>query len=426
MKNITIRPFFLKTHVSWLASLAFILLFNVGLAQESCYQKIRTDGLKWMQQQNYGEALNQFWAARSCADLPPNNDLDALIKNAQESYLQDLQQTIIRTKEAEKQALAAKKRAENAKEAEKNARQEAEENAEEARRQGKMAEALRLALLSDIARQKGQKSEALMLSFLALELSDSNTYANVIKSFAEAVKDSFNVPVMETVDPITDLHFPLKNQSLLTVTTPSSIEMIDLSKTSFSQQTIEEEMVLSAAKSGNIPYVLTRSYDRQHAKLWSLDSGSAVPIDDHNQSITSATFSQDAGLLVTCSRDHTAIIWDSKGAPVARLSGHTGNVYEAGFSSDGKFLYTRSSDGTVRIWDTKGKELTVLGDKEVFIHCASFSPEGDQIITGSATGYAKVWDLSGKLLFQLEHPSGPVKEAFFLPSGKKIITRSCR
>ena len=70
-------------------------------AQPSCYEKIRGDGLRFVQQEKYGEAITQFWTAlTTCPDLPKNHDLDQLIQRAQATWVAELKATAQKAIEA--------------------------------------------------------------------------------------------------------------------------------------------------------------------------------------------------------------------------------------------------------------------------------------------------------------------------------------
>ena len=62
--------------------LAGLLLFFNGMlfSQENCYERLKQKGIELYNQGEYKEAAKKFEAAKFCADLPGQNDLDTWIK----------------------------------------------------------------------------------------------------------------------------------------------------------------------------------------------------------------------------------------------------------------------------------------------------------------------------------------------------------
>ena len=72
----------------------------------------------------------------------------------------------------------------------------------------------------------------------------------------------------------------------------------------------------------------------------------------HDDVVTSATFSPDGTRVVTASNDKTTRVWDAAtGAPIGKPMQHEGWVYSAAFSPDGGRVVTASGDNTARVWD---------------------------------------------------------------------------
>ena len=72
----------------------------------------------------------------------------------------------------------------------------------------------------------------------------------------------------------------------------------------------------------------------------------------HDQGVTSASFSPDGRRVVTTSWDDTARLWDAAtGSPLGEPMRHEAFVESASFSRDGRHVVTASSDDTARIWD---------------------------------------------------------------------------
>ena len=78
------------------------------------------------------------------------------------------------------------------------------------------------------------------------------------------------------------------------------------------------------------------------------------------------TFSPDAQLIATASRDKTARIWNREGELLAVLSGHEGLVWSVDFSPAGDRLLTASFDRTARVWLVDVEDLLRVAQQRSF------------------------------------------------------------
>jgi len=120
-------------------------------------------------------------------------------------------------------------------------------------------------------------------------------------------------------------------------------------------------------------------------------------IDGHSLKVNAANFSPDSKLLVTCSEDSTAKVWDLNGKLQFVLKGHQEIVLHACFSPDGELIATASLDGTACLWDKKGKKRIELKHHNAPVSYISFSHDGKRIYTASFDNTVKVSDLNGNL-----------------------------
>jgi len=97
----------------------------------------------------------------------------------------------------------------------------------------------------------------------------------------------------------------------------------------------------------------------------------------HSGNVNYGDFSPDNKLIVTCSDDKTARVWDAlNGRLLYVLNGHSKPILKASFSPDNKSLFTSDHDST-RIWDVQTGTLKfILGGKNAII-----SPDGKAITT---------------------------------------------
>lgn len=120
----------------------------------------------------------------------------------------------------------------------------------------------------------------------------------------------------------------------------------------------------------------------------------------HRGPVISLCFHPRFNLLVSCSEDNTAKVWDADSGTIERtLSGHTDDVQWCEFSKDGALLATCSTDTTIRLWDF-GKEndgtfesvKTLLGHDHT-VSCVTFSKDGDFLYSASRDKTIKMWEV---------------------------------
>ncbi|MFH2141693.1 MAG: caspase family protein [Bacteroidota bacterium] len=146
----------------------------------------------------------------------------------------------------------------------------------------------------------------------------------------------------------------------------------------------------------------------------------------HTEKINSISYSPDGKIIVTCSNDHTAKIWDAKtGKLLYSLEGHSDIVNSVNVSSDNERIVT-AGDNSAKIWSAQtGKLLFSIEDKNCnyTILSAKFSPDSKTVVTTSKS--VKIWDVvTGELLNSLDGHSDWILNANFSMDGKKLVTAS--
>ncbi|GAB2809054.1 hypothetical protein GCM10027043_05310 [Ferruginibacter profundus] len=124
----------------------------------------------------------------------------------------------------------------------------------------------------------------------------------------------------------------------------------------------------------------------------------------HDDFISTASYSPDGKYIATAYFGKNAILWNAKTRDSLHLlSGHTGAIYSATFSNDGEYIVTASEDKTAKVWQTSnGKLVATLSGHANYLSTASFSPDGKKVITASDDNTIKVWNtFTGDLLFTL-------------------------
>jgi WD40 repeat protein len=119
-------------------------------------------------------------------------------------------------------------------------------------------------------------------------------------------------------------------------------------------------------------------------------------IQAHDTWVYAAAFAPwDTNLLVTCSFDRSAHLWELSTGRRLLTVDHPGDaIRNVAFSPTERLLVTAGWDLAVRLWDSDtGRPIPpVLRDPGRTMK-AMFSPDGDRLLTSSWDGVARVWDL---------------------------------
>ena len=129
----------------------------------------------------------------------------------------------------------------------------------------------------------------------------------------------------------------------------------------------------------------------------------------HNAAITALQVNTEHTLLVSGSRDNTALIWnlpkrqDAWGVEYTRLCGHNHFVSDVCFTSDSSHLLTSSWDKTLRLWDLSTRSTkTLFKDHTKDVLAATFSPCNRRIISCSRDKTVRLWNILGECKVKLE------------------------
>ena len=382
-----------------------IFLAILSAIGQNCYENTRTLGRQSYAAKHYTQAMNEYFAAYFCENLPENHDLEILIKQAQDAQLNIYKKEVAKAKEAKEKAQSAELN-------EIRARERAEYNAELAKKRGRRAESLRLALLADIERRKKNYSDALTLAFYGLQLSDSTNKQNAMTSFARTVRDSFiqYIPIKGSL-----LHFQNHDLGITTIDNngftfwekDAWTSALNLPK--FNQQyLLNKSTVILGMDTSNIGYI----FDLKNTK-------NGIPLKKHTESIK--WISSSSNYTISCSRDDKAAIWDKNGKFIRSFIGHKGNVYQGIITNDEKNIVTRSSDGTVIIWSIDGKILATIDKGRPYISSMAIDEKNNLILLADANGEASLWSLKGENILNLKHGKKALTKALIIGKNKEIL-----
>lgn len=153
-------------------------------------------------------------------------------------------------------------------------------------------------------------------------------------------------------------------------------------------------------------------------ELWDADMKERQAELEHDGSVSSVLFSDDASLIATVSAlkgdalGEVAYIWDAATRQRRASLEHERRIMTLEFNADGTRLVTVADDDTARMWETTAGRLvgTVIKDDKYSpfrgasdgrgsgwehsgaLRDAQFSPDGRHLVVASLNGYAQVWD----------------------------------
>ncbi len=107
-------------------------------------------------------------------------------------------------------------------------------------------------------------------------------------------------------------------------------------------------------------YHLASGSENGKIRVWNLAKGKAIStLDSHVSVVRALHYSRDRNLLLSASRDKTAIIWDVSSWQTRKVIPILEGIEAAGFLDAGTRFYTGGEHGKLRIWETeRGREVT--------------------------------------------------------------------
>ncbi len=400
-----------------------ILLFNAAPIYPQCYENLKRDGQTLLKQAQYKEAINKFFAARSCPDKPGKDGLDNLIKTTQDRWVQEIEEA---RKAADAQRDAAKEAQENAEsEAEKakKARKEADELRVIAEARLRVAEASKLAFLADAERENGKFEDAFALAYTAYQLiQKDNIIPSVKQALGNAVVELFGKKVELDQAIMQTSFFPNQNHFLL-IAKDHKAHLYDYEgnlKNSLSQHS---DYITETIIDPNNQYFITLSKDKT-ANIWDASGNKVNTFSAHENAISAGIISPDGKKVATGDRSGNLLIWNVSDQKIISNSGtlHKEPILEIGLAGN-SFFYSMSAKKVIlQSWN--GNVLNSYDHEGKIIYDIDCSKGGQYLVTGGADFNAKIWSNSGQLLHTLSGHQGIVTKVLFLERDQKILTCS--
>jgi U3 small nucleolar RNA-associated protein 13 len=129
-------------------------------------------------------------------------------------------------------------------------------------------------------------------------------------------------------------------------------------KRSKSQQ--EDAHPAISAGDHSIEYRLVSGAEDGKIRVWDLHKKKSIAVlDSHVSVVRSLSYSSEAQMLLSGSRDKTLILWNADRWKPARTLAALEGIESAGFIANGQGIYSGGENGRLRLWSVaSGKEIT--------------------------------------------------------------------
>lgn len=154
-----------------------------------------------------------------------------------------------------------------------------------------------------------------------------------------------------------------------------------------------EKDINAISVSPNNKLILTCSQDKT-AKLWNIQDGSLIAeLKGHKRGVSCALFHPQEQIIATCSADKTIKLWSAIDFSCIRtLEGHLFSILKIAFIKQGAELVSVSSDGLVKVWSVKNGEcLGTFDEHSDKIWAITFTEDFSHMYTGGADSCIKEW-----------------------------------
>jgi WD40 repeat protein/serine/threonine protein kinase len=161
----------------------------------------------------------------------------------------------------------------------------------------------------------------------------------------------------------------------------------------------------------------------------------------HLATVQEVIFSRDGRTALTCSRDHTIILWDMEtGAVIRTFRGHTDHVGTITISPDEQILVSVSADSTAIVWDVDSGQALHTFRSDTPLKAVAFHPVQPFVAFGSAEGVLTIWNIETQEVVRtwqkpVDASSGPsraltgaqsnsIETVAFSPDGNILVSGS--
>ena len=387
-----------------------LILFSSGLSHlcaqvsgKECFLNFFGEGQRLVEVNEYQKAIDQFIAARRCAELTPQQreQIDEAIDEAQIGYITSINEA--RQKAEEAQRLA-------------------EDRAKALGLQVLITEANRIAFLADQELENGNSKDGLALAYYAYSKIDTMPIPKVKLSFGDAIYQTYrNTFAVEQGRQI-DAQLSSDGKYMLIRRDRPGINLWHLQPRQSVVITPSNQALYASTITPNAEYILTGDAAGQ-IQIWNMNGDSIKTLEGHFGEISGFSFSPDGTMWASWSRNGSVFLWDINWRQIAPLELHDTPIVQVKFSPDNQTLITHGSDQSVGVWSISGEQLTQV-KHEGPIYDIQYAPDGSSLITCAGDGNATLYQIQADVSNTLSHPNQLVTTASFLPNQQKILTTS--
>lgn len=141
-----------------------------------------------------------------------------------------------------------------------------------------------------------------------------------------------------------------------------------------SRSDLQEDEIMINGHDSAVAFRLASGSEDGKIRLWDLAKRKSIAtLDSHVSVIRGLDYSAESSVLVSASRDKTAIVWDARTWKSRKVIPILEGVEAVGFIAGASLLYTGGETGRLRIWDAEtGRECTqeqeTGGEGDAIVH----------------------------------------------------------
>lgn len=175
-----------------------------------------------------------------------------------------------------------------------------------------------------------------------------------------------------------------------------------------SRSDLQEDAFMTNGRDGTAAFRLASGSEDGKIRIWNLAKRKSIAtLDSHVSVVRGLDYSAEGNILVSASRDKTAIVWDALTWKSKKVIPVLEGVETVGFIEGAALLYTGGETGRLRIWNAEtGRELTkeqeARGEGDAIVHVLRnsiqnflLSVHGDQSLILHSTASLPASTLSG-------------------------------
>ncbi len=174
--------------------------------------------------------------------------------------------------------------------------------------------------------------------------------------------------------------------------------------------------------------LLVTCSDDRTAKIWEVESGTLLYTLEHGWPVVGARFSNDGERLVTTTYNGSIFTWEVETgrlkiqAPVK----HAWLSFGTSASADETLMASFGVDGKVRVWDVhSGEPSTPWFFHGSAVRSVALRPDGEQLVTAGHDGLLKFWKVQPERSYAELYPHARDEEILSVdwdPLGEMIVT----